>query len=111
MSKAKKLGLIGVGVGFFLALAMSEFAFYVNSHHLTSDLSSLLMFGPDLDCINRDGTGNVVSRGDGHTGIRILECSSLWICVSYNWEDLGRDYKIRNLLAVPDGILGFAALR
>ena len=34
MSKAKKLGLIGTGVAFCLALFMSAFAYYNNSHHL-----------------------------------------------------------------------------
>jgi hypothetical protein len=41
MSKAKKLGLIGTGVGFCLALFMSEFAYYANSHHITYDFSLL----------------------------------------------------------------------
>jgi len=41
MSKAKKLGLIGIGVGFCLALFMSQFAYYANSHHLAYDLSLL----------------------------------------------------------------------
>jgi len=43
MSKAMKLGLIGLGVGFCLALFMSEFAYYVNSHHLAYDLSLLYL--------------------------------------------------------------------
>jgi hypothetical protein len=43
MSKTKKLGLIGAGVGFCLALFMSEFAYYVNSHHLAYDLSLLYL--------------------------------------------------------------------
>jgi hypothetical protein len=43
MSKAKKLGLIGIGVGFFLALFMSEFASYANSHDFTYDLSLLYL--------------------------------------------------------------------
>jgi len=43
MSKAKNLGLIGAGAGFFLALFMSAFAFYANSHHLAYDLSLLYL--------------------------------------------------------------------
>jgi FtsH-binding integral membrane protein len=43
MSKAKKFGLIGTGVGFCLALFMSEFAYYANSHHLAYDLSLLYL--------------------------------------------------------------------
>ena len=43
MSKAKKLGLIGTGVGFCLALFMSAFAYYANSHHLAYDLSLLYL--------------------------------------------------------------------
>jgi hypothetical protein len=43
MSKAKKLGLIGTGVGFSLALLMSAFAYYANSHHLAYDLSLLYL--------------------------------------------------------------------
>lgn len=43
MSKAKKFALIGAGVGFCLALFMSEFAYYANSHHLAYDLSLLYL--------------------------------------------------------------------
>jgi FtsH-binding integral membrane protein len=43
MSKAKKLGLIGTGAGFCLALIMSTFAYYANSHHLGYDLSLLYL--------------------------------------------------------------------
>jgi hypothetical protein len=43
MGRAKKLGLIGAGVGFCLALFMSEFAYYVKTHHLTYDLSLLYL--------------------------------------------------------------------
>ncbi len=43
MSQTKKLGLIGVGVGFCLALFMSGFAYYNNSHHLAYDLSLLYL--------------------------------------------------------------------
>jgi hypothetical protein len=43
MSKAKKLALIGMGVGFCLALFMSQFACYANSHHLTYDLTLLYL--------------------------------------------------------------------
>jgi len=41
MSRAKKSGLIGVGIGLCLALCMSAFAYYANSHHLGYDLSVL----------------------------------------------------------------------
>ncbi|MGO9865062.1 MAG: hypothetical protein ACLPLR_15750 [Terriglobales bacterium] len=44
MSKAKRLGLIGTGVGFCLAIFMSEFAYYANSHHITYDLSLLYIY-------------------------------------------------------------------
>ena len=54
MGKAKKLGLIGVGVGFFLALLMSEFAYYANSHHFTYDLSLLyICLAPTLIATER----------------------------------------------------------
>ncbi|MGO9445799.1 MAG: hypothetical protein ACLPXB_13620 [Thiobacillaceae bacterium] len=43
MSKAKKLGLIGTGVGFCLALLMSAFAYYASSHHLAHDFSLLYL--------------------------------------------------------------------
>jgi hypothetical protein len=43
MRRAKKLGLIGAGVGFCLALFMSEFAYYRNSHHRGYDLSLLYL--------------------------------------------------------------------
>ncbi|MGB8062738.1 MAG: hypothetical protein WCF26_12645 [Candidatus Sulfotelmatobacter sp.] len=43
MRKTKKLGLMGIGVGFFLALFMSEFAYYNNSHHLGYDVSLLYL--------------------------------------------------------------------
>ena len=43
MSKAKKFGLIGAGAGFCLALFMSAFAYYANSHHLAYDLSLLYL--------------------------------------------------------------------
>lgn len=37
------MGLIGASVGSCLALFMSEFAYYVNSHHLGYDLSLLYL--------------------------------------------------------------------
>ena len=43
MRRAKKLGLIGAGVGFCLALLMSGFAYYIHSHHLAYDLSLLYL--------------------------------------------------------------------
>src|ERR1039458_3943121 len=39
MSKAKRWRLIGIGVGFCLALFMSAFAYYANSHQFPYDLS------------------------------------------------------------------------
>ena len=41
MSKAKKFGKIGLGVGFCLALFMSVFGYYANSHHLGYALALL----------------------------------------------------------------------
>lgn len=41
MGNAKRLGLIGAGAGFCLALCMSTFAYYANYHHLGYDLSVL----------------------------------------------------------------------
>jgi hypothetical protein len=43
MSKPKKWGLIGAGVRLCLALLMSTFAYYANSHHLAYDLSLLYL--------------------------------------------------------------------
>jgi hypothetical protein len=43
MRKTKKLGLIGAGIGFCLALFMSGFAYYASSHHLAYDLSLLYL--------------------------------------------------------------------
>jgi len=43
MRRAKKLGLMGLGVGFCLALFMSAFAYYAGSHHLAYDLSLLYL--------------------------------------------------------------------
>jgi hypothetical protein len=43
MSTAKKLGLIGAGAGFCLALLMSAFAYYASSHHLAHDFSILYL--------------------------------------------------------------------
>ena len=39
VSKSKKFGVIGVGVGFCLALLLAEFAYWANSHHFGHDLS------------------------------------------------------------------------
>jgi RsiW-degrading membrane proteinase PrsW (M82 family) len=44
MRKTKKLGLIGIGVGFCLALFMSAFAYYANSHDLAYDFSPLYIY-------------------------------------------------------------------
>jgi len=41
MSKARELGLTGTAIGFCLALFMSAFAYYANSHHSAYDLSLL----------------------------------------------------------------------
>ena len=43
MSKSKKFGVIGIGVGFCLAFCLSGLAYYVNSHQLAYDLSLLYL--------------------------------------------------------------------
>jgi hypothetical protein len=62
MRKTKKLGLIGAGIGFCLALFMSGFAYYASSHHLAYDLSLLyLVFGADFVCVSRDRMVDAIS--------------------------------------------------
>ena len=43
MSKAKKIGIFGAGLGFSIALVLSGFAYYSNSHHLGYNLEKLYL--------------------------------------------------------------------
>jgi len=41
MSKAKKFGIFGAGLGFCIALVLSGFSYYSNSHHLGYNLEKI----------------------------------------------------------------------
>ena len=66
MHRAKRLGLIGAGLGFCLALFMSEFAYYVNSHHLGYELSVLYL------CLAPTSIVLIVTEGATPLGVAVI---------------------------------------